>query len=165
MVSTYPLYSHQGKEPAKIPEKIRFPDGSSRSDSSSYTKEEIELAGYTGPYFYPQIDITKEQALWDSEKLEFIVKDLPNPALDYTEDQLWKNIRDSRDFLLSITDWCVTGDSPFSDAEKNEIIEYRQLLRDWPSTITDLRNPGELPTKPDCIKDTDNPTYHLRNIL
>lgn len=167
MSSASPLYSLKGEEPTRIPNKIRFPDGSCRTNSETFTSQEIEKAGYTGPYYYPNIDITKQQVSWDSEKLEYNVSDIPNPSLNYTEDELWDNIRASRDFLLTVTDWCISDDSPLNDTEKDEVIEYRQLLRDWPSTITDPRDPEELqlPTKPECIKNTDDPTYHLRNIL
>ena len=167
MISTSPLYSFKGEEPARIPNKIRLPDGSCRTDSETFTIQEIEESGYTGPYYYPNIDITKQTVSWDSENLEYIVAYLPKESDSYTEDQLWENVRASRDFLLTVTDWCVADDSPITDEEKIQVSEYRQLLRDWPSTITDPRDPEELqlPIKPSCIENTDNPTYHTRNFL
>jgi hypothetical protein len=40
-------YSLNGAYPTKLPERIRLPDGSTRTDSSTFTAEEIALAGYS----------------------------------------------------------------------------------------------------------------------
>ena len=40
------LYSYNGEYPTDIPERIRLSDGSTRTDSSTYTEEEIADAGY-----------------------------------------------------------------------------------------------------------------------
>jgi len=52
------LYSKNGGYPKPIPSRIRMPDGSTRTDSSTYTPQEIADAGYVlvpdppvpGPY-------------------------------------------------------------------------------------------------------------------
>ena len=53
-------------------------------------------------------------------------------VLDST--RLWKTIREDRDIRLWKSDWTQTSDSPLTDAKKAEWTEYRQALREVPST-------------------------------
>lgn len=53
---------------------------------------------------------------------------------------LLPNLRSRRDALLSQCDWTQAIDAPLSDAQKQAWRDYRQLLRDLPST-TDPANP------------------------
>ena len=63
-------------------------------------------------------------------------------------------LRKERDMLLQLTDWIVLPDSPISDLQRTNWHEYRQALRDLPSTENpSLDENGELlgvtwPTKP-----------------
>ena len=68
-------------------------------------------------------------------------------------DILTDSIRRKRNHLLSATDFFMTvQDYPIADAQKNEIKEYRQRLRDitkqhgFPNNVV-------WPDIPDCIKD------------
>lgn len=56
-------------------------------------------------------------------------------------------LRQERDSLLAQSDWTQTVDSPLTDAQKYSWAEYRQQLRDLPSTVVDVYNPI-YPTKP-----------------
>jgi hypothetical protein len=57
--------------------------------------------------------------------------------------------RNKRNFLLQQSDWCVVSDSPLTDSQKQEVLTYRQKLRDWP---TRAEWPDEdFPTPPDCL--------------
>jgi len=61
-------------------------------------------------------------------------------ATEYYEERL-NTIRNKRNFLLSLCDWTQTADST---ADKVVWAQYRQLLRDFPETITtieELENP------------------------
>ncbi|MFZ9061685.1 MAG: hypothetical protein ACO218_10750 [Steroidobacteraceae bacterium] len=39
------LYSHHAATPAPLPHRIRFPDGSTRTDRATFTADELERAG------------------------------------------------------------------------------------------------------------------------
>lgn len=69
------LYSLNGGAPAELPFRITLPNGFTRTDPSSFTKEEIEEAGYVGPISIPTFDPTKESIVWDGE--QFNVVDIP----------------------------------------------------------------------------------------
>ena len=58
------LYSHRQAEPASLPHRIRFADGSTRTDRTTFTAEELERAGYSGPYERPDYDYKAETAGW-----------------------------------------------------------------------------------------------------
>ena len=60
-------------------------------------------------------------------------------------------LRAVRDQKLAACDWRVVTDSPLSEAQKQEWVEYRQALRDLPSTVNrPLLDPEyvEWPTEP-----------------
>ena len=59
------------------------------------------------------------------------------------------SIRAQRNTLLNETDWALGPDSPLTDAQKTEVTEYRDKLRNFPATA-DFPN-GALPTKPDFL--------------
>ena len=60
---------------------------------------------------------------------------------------LTANKKIERNNLLQETDWTLGPDSPLTDAQKTEVTEYRDKLRNFPATA-DFPN-GALPTKPD----------------
>ena len=54
-----------------------MPDGFTRTDSSTYTQEEIQAAGFTGPYTEPSYNPSTEQLLWVNG--EYVIEALPPP--------------------------------------------------------------------------------------
>jgi hypothetical protein len=68
------LYSLNGKFPSTIPFRITLSDGRTRTDSSTFTEEEIADAGYVLVDNPPQI--TENQICsWNSELLSWSVRD------------------------------------------------------------------------------------------
>ncbi len=57
-------------------------------------------------------------------------------------------VRQERDRRLAESDWTQTNDSPLSDEKKAEWQTYRQELRDIISTITNVTDIVNWPTKP-----------------
>ena len=58
------------------------------------------------------------------------------------------HLRAQRDFLLTTSDFYVmVTDYPMTDAERGEVLQYRQALRDLP-----LQEDKTFPEKPDIIK-------------
>ena len=124
------LYSKDGEYPTRLG-RIRMPDGTTRTDGTTFTDEEIELAGYTGPYYEPEYDSENQYLEWDSEELEFVIK-------DYPADRLLANLRELRDRELRNSDWTQLDDAPLSDLHKSRWAVYREKLRNLPE---DLNSP------------------------
>ena len=64
------LYSHNTALPAPLPHRIHFADGSTRTDRSTFTPEELERAGYSGPYERPECDYKTETVDWDGTQFQ-----------------------------------------------------------------------------------------------
>ena len=158
MTDSTALYSYQGQEPHPLPHKIRLSDGRSRTDSSSFTDEEVTDAGYTGPYTIPDYDQEYQRISWDSENLAFVVEDKP-------DEEIWETIRRERNRLLSESDWTMTADAP-ENTNFHEWEMYRQRLRDLPSFYEDPRN-VIFPRSPEGIadEDFDQPRIHENRLL
>ena len=98
--------------------------------------------------FYPECEWVMRGS--EIENLEWISKDIPKPTLEeltakYEElvaAQPMKNLRKERDDLLAKTDKYALPDWPHASlAKQTEWLEYRQALRDLPSTTEDPANP------------------------
>jgi hypothetical protein len=73
------LYSFRQQRPAPLPHRIRMPDGFTRTDASTFTQEEIQSAGYSGPYTEPSYNPSTEQLLWVNG--EYVIEALPPPPI------------------------------------------------------------------------------------
>ena len=73
------LYSIHNQRPAPLPERIRMPDGFTRNKASTFTQEEIQAAGYSGPYTEPSYNSSTEQLLWVNG--EYVIEALPPPPI------------------------------------------------------------------------------------
>jgi len=122
------LYSYQGLKPEHLPFRIRFQDGFTRTDTSTFTADEISAAGYTGPYEYPICDSETQTIEWNGT--EFTVRPYNTQEL---EDQ-WNKVREQRNQLLKESDWTQIGDYNLGLTNKEEWVSYRQELRDLPDT-------------------------------
>lgn len=136
MISTSDLYSHNGERPNTIPNRIRFPDGTTKTDIATFTVEDITAAGYTGPYNVPEYDPDRYIPKWNSETMTWDMEDHPiwidqnrNPSL---EEEIGR-VREYRDYMLFVTDWTQMPDTPITDEKKAEFAAYRQELRDVPA--------------------------------
>lgn len=133
------LYSYNGAEPKFLPHEIRLSDGMVRTDPSSFTEEELLDAGYTGPYLEPDFDILTQERNWDSESLSYVVTNRPEIDDNVLKELRWASLRHTRNSLLRDSDYIFIEDSPpIAESKKQEWVNYRQLLRDFPSTIQDI---------------------------
>ena len=71
------LYSLRQQRPAPLPFRIRLSNGFTRTESASFTAEEIADAGYVGPYTEPAYDAATEQLLWVDGA--YVIEALPPP--------------------------------------------------------------------------------------
>lgn len=58
------LYSFQGARPEPLPFRITLPGGFTRTDPTTFTSDELQAAGFTGPYHEPPYDSATEQLDW-----------------------------------------------------------------------------------------------------
>ena len=135
------LYSLNGKYPQALPERIRLSNGQTRSDSSTFTAEEIADAGYVA-VVEPSYDQTTHTLDWDGTNL---TSRLYNDAEIAAE---WVGIRASRDRILNQIDtmYGVTVDvDTYKSAETTAKLSAdqkatKQALRD----ITNQDNPFDI---------------------
>jgi len=127
------LYSYQGQEPQELPERIRLSNGRTRTDSSSFTAEEISNAGFTGPYTKPEFDPEIETQEWNSELLNWVTTTIPDEVF-------WERLRDERLIKLVVSDPTQLPDVPLTSSQKTAWATYRQALRDLPENTEDPKN-------------------------
>jgi hypothetical protein len=127
------LYSHRQAKPAPLPHRIRFADGSTRTDRITFTADELERAGYSGPYERPECDYKIETVDWDGS--DFLVR-------TYSFDELqaqYVKVREQRIQLLKASDWTQITDYDLG-ADRDAWAAYRQALRD----LADAPNPFDI---------------------
>ena len=125
------LYTKDKSYPSKIPFRILMPDGSTRTDPSTFTDDEIAAAGYVAAEPKPTGDVV------DWVDGAWFVRAFTADEVALHELQKASTIRRKRDIKLAETDWWAVQDRTMTQAE----IDYRQALRD----ITDQ------PTFPDSV--------------
>lgn len=125
------LYSHNGNFPTVLPDRIRLSNGMTRTDSSTFTTEEITDAGYTEvsnppSYDYPNV-------------LEWVagswVVRAPNNSDIMNQ---WTLIQAEAVRLLSQTDYKVLKAVESGIPLSTPWIDYRQALRDIYNNVNNL---------------------------
>lgn len=127
------LYSYRQAEPAPLPPRIRFADGSTRTDRTTFTGDELERAGFTGPYQRPECDPKTETVDWDGTQFQ---------VRPYSFDELqaqYVKVREQRIQLLKASDWTQITDYDLG-ADRDAWAAYRQALRD----LADAPNPFDI---------------------
>jgi len=127
------LYSHRQAIPTSLPHRIRFADGSTRTDRATFTPDELERAGCSGPYERPECNPKLETIDWDGT--QFLVR-------PYSFDELqaqYAKVRERRIELLKASDWTQITDYDLG-ADREAWAAYRQALRD----LADAPNPFDI---------------------
>jgi hypothetical protein len=137
------LYSHKNKIPESLPHEIKLSNGVSRTDSSTFTENELIDAGYVLAPDKPPF--TKSQKLeWNGT--EWIIKD----KTDADKNDEWRNIQEVCIKILQMTDFkvlkCYENNIPVDP----RLVAYRQAIRDVYNNINNI-DPWNLiwPIKPD----------------
>jgi hypothetical protein len=81
------LYSKNNNYPNTLPFRIRLPDGSTRTDPTTFTEEIISLAGYIAVEDPPTSIQSNEQLVWTGTEwkiniIETETQDLTLPTLE-----------------------------------------------------------------------------------
>tara|TARA_B100000035_G_C21024276_1_gene565459 strand:- start:146 stop:628 length:483 start_codon:yes stop_codon:yes gene_type:complete len=82
------LYSHKQNTPDTLPEKIVLSNGFTRTDSSSFTAEEIADAGYVAAPEKPSFNVKTHRCLWVNTN--WVVSELPDSEKEYIKEQQWR---------------------------------------------------------------------------
>lgn len=64
-------------------------------------------------------------------------------------EDMWFWLRRTRNRLLAQSDWTQISDSPLSDEQKQAWVDYRQALRDLPSTLITITESVDFPDPPE----------------
>ena len=100
------LYSFNGSEPQELPNRIKFPGGRTHYLSDSpLSQEELEEAGWSGPFAKPGFVLGEENVKWDEERGSYQVVKLDEEE----KEKLWaaksadnaRNITELRDIALN----------------------------------------------------------------
>ena len=149
------LYSINGEYPIEtLPHRIRLSDGSTRTDSSTFTADELSSAGITTVSDPPEYNADTHKLTWDNIDIEWEVVALTQEEIDNLISIAWQGVRDERDSLLQKVDEKVLryqsevriGVTTTTD-NISDLDTYAQALRDIPSTYSNP-NDVEWPTAP-----------------
>ena len=143
------LYSIKGEYPIDtLPHRIRLSDGSTRTDSSTFTADELSSAGITTVSDPPEYNADTHKLTWDNNDVEWEVIALTTEELADLNDLAWQGIREERDGLLKQVDEKVLryqsevriGITTTTD-NISDLDTYAQVLRNIPSTYS---NPNDV---------------------
>ena len=143
------MYSIKGNYPIEtLPHRIRLSDGSTRTDSSTFTADELSSAGITTVSDPPEYNADTHKLTWDTTDIEWEVVALTQEEIDNLISIAWQSIREERDTLLSELDERVSryqsevriGITTTTD-NISDLDTYAQSLRDIPSTYS---NPNDV---------------------
>ena len=138
------LYSYKGQYPSSLPERIRLSDASVRTDSSTFTDEEIADAGYVAAGDAPAYDSDTQRLIWNGTAWEVV--SLTTEEINARLAQLWEEVRKTRDVKIEEVEWRVmrnlseTRQGLDTTDNISDLDTYIQALRDITSTTTNPRD-------------------------
>ena len=91
------LYTKDGWYPTELPERIRLSNGLTKTDSSTFTEEDIEDAGYIAVEDKPEIE-SYQEVEWDSENFEWKI-------ISIEESVLSSKMKELRNSLINKESW------------------------------------------------------------
>jgi len=124
------LYSYKKQYPNELPNRIRLSDGSTRTDKSSFTEEEILDAGYI-LVEEPPIVSGDDVLRWDGDNWVVEVIDETTKIA-----RAWNKIRELRDGTIASVDWRVNR--YFSEIRLG--LETTDNIEELDKYIQELRN-------------------------
>ena len=136
------LYSYKGQYPTSLPERIRLSDGSTRTDSSTFTNEELTDAGYVAAGDSPSFDGDTQKVTWNGSNWEVV--SLTSEEISARTARHWDEVRQTRDEKIRDCEWRIfryqsevrIGVTTTTD-NINELDTYIQALRDITTTNSD----------------------------
>jgi len=129
------LYSHKNQYPDKLPERIRLSNGSTRTNSSTFTTEELSDAGYVAVSTAPTYNNRTHNLSWNGS--DWSVDELTDLDITYATEQQWSEVRIERDKRIEAVEW--------------KIMRYQSEVRLGITTTTD--NISNLDTYVQALRD------------
>lgn len=125
------LYSYNNGYPASIPNRIRLSDGSTRTDRSTYTPEEIANAGY--------IQVADQPSVSYPNVLEWSGTDwnVREPNTQEIESK-WEEIKRSCQQILVETDYKVIKAFELGIPLSQDWVTYRQDIRNIYNNVNNI---------------------------
>lgn len=121
---------HTGSLPSPLPNRIRLSNGTTRTDVSTFTPEEIADAGYLEVEDPPNVAYPNK-VVWTGTMWA-----IEEPS-DLDIEMQWNSIRQYRNTLLAQSDVEVLKCYELGVPVPTNIVQYRQALRDLPQVQTD----------------------------
>ena len=129
-----------------MPHRIRLSDGSTRTNSSTFTSEELVDAGYVEVSNPPDFNQETHKLIWSGTEWQTVL--LTESEISARNEQRWKDIRLTRDQRIERIEWRIMryqsetrqGITTTTD-NISDLDTYIQALRDITSTTT---NPLEV---------------------
>ena len=134
------LYSYKGNYPTQLPNRIRLSDGSTRTDKTTFTDEEIADAGYVAVDDMPACSNINEKVEWNTVKKKWDAVLLNEQELADNLEKRWVEARQERDSLLKESDIQVLLAVELNEPVSQELRNYRQELRDIPQKYSDPKD-------------------------
>lgn len=143
-------YSHNANFPSKLPWRIRLSDGTTRTDPSTFTEEDIADAGYVKVLTiegkeHPLIGSSRSLNNVDLDELEqnlsvfdrlvwngsiISIEEKPVDQKNRIIIEQWMDVTEERTRRLAETDWLVLFFYEKGVSVPEAIASYRQALRD-----------------------------------
>ena len=101
------LYTKNGCYPQIIPPIIELENGSTRSNPTTFTAEEIESAGWVLAPEVPEYNISTHILNWDRETSTYVIEAISQEELDRAREFEWRGIREERNLLLAECDYMI----------------------------------------------------------
>jgi hypothetical protein len=139
------LYTQNGAYPQSVPFRIRLSSGRTRTDSATFTAQEIADAGYTKVSDMP-VPSSVQKVYWDTSTAQWVLKDKTLEELKAAADNLWAQIRAERDKRIGAVTWRYERYArrerfELPQTDKIEDLDvYVQALADIPQNQTDPYN-------------------------
>ena len=143
------LYSFNGEYPIDtLPHRIRLSDGSTRTNSSTFTSEELVDAGYVEVSNPPDFNQETHKLVWSGTEWQTV--SLTESEISARNNQRWQEIRETRDAKIKEIEWRImryqseTRQGVDVEERSDNIVAldaYIQALRDITTTTT---NPLEV---------------------
>lgn len=141
-------YSINGEYPIiDLPHRIRLSNGSTKTDNTTFTDEDLVSAGITTVADVPSYNTNTHKLVWNREITEWDVVELNAQELEDLNVSKWGAVRKQRDLLLSEGDQKILkyqseerlGITTHTD-NISDLDAYMQELRDIPQTNSDPDN-------------------------
>lgn len=140
------MYSYKTQYPiSNLPERIRLSDGTTRTDSSTFTSDELVDAGYVQVSNPPDFNQETHKLTWSGT--EWQTTSLTESEISARNVKRWDQVRETRDEKIKEVEWRVmrnlseTRQGLDTTDNMSDLDDYIQKLRDITSTTT---NPLEV---------------------